>query len=60
MAKANTTAKTAAIDKSTHMGYNEKNPVQPQGSFKADSMETKPTSEKKSKKFPTTKKNVIK
>ena len=60
MAKANTTAKTAAVDKNIHMGYNEKNPVQPQGSFKADSMETKPTSEKKSKKFPTTKKNVIK
>jgi hypothetical protein len=30
------------IDKSTHKGYNEKNPTQPQGAFKADSMETRP------------------
>lgn len=60
MAKSTTTANPAAIDKNTHMGYNEKNPVQPQGSFKADSMETKPTTEKKAKKFPSTKKNVIK
>jgi len=60
MAKATTTANTAAIDKKTHMGYNEKNPVQPEGPFKADSMETKPTTPKKGKKFPTTKKNIIK
>jgi hypothetical protein len=60
MAKTKTTAPEAAVDKKTHMGYNEKNPTQPQGSFKADSMETKAPTEKKTKKFPTTKKNVIK
>ncbi|MBC7866772.1 MAG: hypothetical protein H7X88_04480 [Gloeobacteraceae cyanobacterium ES-bin-316] len=30
-----------AAEKLDHMGYNEKNPAQPQGPFKADSMETK-------------------
>ncbi len=35
------------VDKNTHLGYNEKNPAQPQGSFKADSMETKPAAAKK-------------
>ena len=31
-----------ADQKMEHMGYNEKNPAEPQGPFKADSMETKP------------------
>ena len=36
--------------KKTQSGYNEKNPGQPQGAFKADSMETKsPGIEKRTK-----------
>lgn len=37
-----------AEDKSTHKGYNEKNPTQPQGAFKADSMETNSKTARKS------------
>ena len=47
-------AKTKQINeapgKKTQSGYNEKNPGQPQGAFKADSMETKsPGTEKRIK-----------
>ena len=48
MAKINKKISTPVVDKKTHMGYNEKNPAQPQGAFKADSMETNPLPEKKS------------
>lgn len=41
MAKTIKTTVTPSVDKKTHLGYNEKNPTQPQGAFKADSMETK-------------------
>lgn len=47
---------TTSIDKKTHMGYNEKNPLQPQGAFKADSMETAPVVPEKQNKFLRTKK----
>ena len=47
MAKINKKTSTPVVDKKTHMGYNEKNPVEPQGAFKADSMETNPLPEKK-------------
>ena len=43
MAKTIKTTITPSVDKKTHLGYNEKNPSQPQGAFKADSMETKNT-----------------
>lgn len=42
MAKTSKTPKLPADKKQDHMGYNEKNPAQPQGPFKADSMQTKP------------------
>ena len=45
---------TPVVDKKTHMGYNEKNPVQPEAAFKADSMETNPLPVKK-----TVKKNSV-
>ena len=49
MAKAKQTTGTAPGNK-TQSGYNEKNPSQPQGAFKADSMETKtPDTEKRVK-----------
>ncbi len=38
MAKSKKLTDTAA-DKDTHKGYNEKNPTEPQGAFKANSME---------------------
>lgn len=41
MAKTKKSISTGENDKKTHSGYNEKNPSQPQGAFKADSMETK-------------------
>lgn len=37
-------------------GYNEKNPTEPQGAFKADSMETKSTEKEKRVKGPGVKK----
>lgn len=53
--------RAASIDKKTHMGYNEKNPSQPQGAFKADSMETEPVvPEKQNKSLRTKKRNEIK
>ncbi len=41
MANTKIDTSTVEADKKTHSGYNEKNPTQPQGAFKADSMETK-------------------
>lgn len=41
MAKTKNSIPAGETDKKTHSGYNEKNPTQPQGAFKADSMETK-------------------
>ncbi len=42
MAKSIKKPPMPAEKKLDHMGYNEKNPAQPEGPFKADSMETKP------------------
>ena len=42
MAKSTKKPPMPADSKLDHMGYNEKNPAQTQGPFKADSMETKP------------------
>lgn len=42
MARTSKTPKLSTDKKQDHMGYNEKNPAQPQGPFKADSMQTKP------------------
>ncbi len=54
MAKIDKKISTPVVDKKTHMGYNEKNPVQPEAAFKADSMETNPLPVKK-----TVKKNSV-
>ena len=55
------TKKTSASqDKKTHIGYNEKNPTQPQGAFKADSMEQKPADVDKREKGPGIKKQYSK
>ena len=40
MAKTKKANVKTTVDNKTHMGYNEKNPTQPQGAFKAASMET--------------------
>lgn len=47
-------------DKKTHIGYNEKNPTEPQGAFKADSMETEPEATEKREKGPGIKKQYSK
>ncbi len=55
------TKKTSTVpDKKTHIGYNEKNPTEPQGAFKADSMETKPVEAEKREKGPGIKKQYSK
>ncbi len=48
------------LDKNTHTGYNEKNPTQPQGAFKADSLETPPAEGEKREKGPGIKKQYSK
>lgn len=50
----------APADKKTQAGYNEKNPTQPQGAFKADSMQTKPVDKEKRVKGPGIKKQFSK
>jgi hypothetical protein len=40
---------TPVPEKNTHKGYNEKNPTQPQGAFKPDSVETPPDPNRKVK-----------
>jgi hypothetical protein len=47
-------------DKKTHIGYNEKNPTQAQGAFKADSMESPPAAGDKREKGPGIKKQFSK
>ena len=42
MKKKQETDQSLVKDKKAHRGYNENNPVQPQGPFKADSMEKDP------------------
>lgn len=43
-----------------HSGYNEKNPTEPQGAFKADAMETKSQVKEKREKGPGLKKQYSK
>ena len=50
----------ATPDKKTHIGYNEKNPGQPQGAFKADAMESKTPVKEKREKGPGIKKQYSK
>lgn len=54
------TSTSSTADKKTHIGYNEKNPTQPQGAFKADSMDTKPKSKETREKGPGLKKQYSK
>lgn len=49
-----------ATDKQMHSGYNEKNPGDPQGAFKADSLETEPEDTEKREKGPGLKKQYSK
>ncbi len=47
MAKSINKKPPMPVDKKLeHMGYNEKNPAEPEGPFKADSMDTKPEAPK--------------
>jgi hypothetical protein len=51
---------TTPPDQKTHIGYNEKNPTQPQGAFKADSQEAPPAQGEKTEKGPGIKKQYSK
>lgn len=55
MEKKKETDQSLVTDKKAHRGYNEQNPIQPAGPFKADSMEKDPN-----KKEPPAPKKVVK
>lgn len=58
--KKSTSPADIPADKKTHTGYNEKNPTQPQGAFKADSLDSPPAEGEKRTKGPGIKKQYSK